>query len=232
VPVGDSLVKPIIYTNISGFDKYPYKEAKEKFISLVLPAILIAKYQLELRRDRIKGLSEKKDWDKSDSSFYFDSIKRYKADSFDDLTSKLKTIPTSIVLAQAIVETGWGRSRFFTEGNNLFGVWSGKNNEPRIAAAKTRKDKIIYLKKYIDISHSAVDYFEILLRSRAYRGLRMALLQTSDPFMLLLHLKNYSEQRMVYTKKLEIIIRQNNLTRFDHFQIDPQYLVEDSDGMF
>src|SRR5687768_9891033 len=73
VLVGDSLVKPIIYTNVSGLDKYPHQVAKIKFISLVLPSILIAKHHLEERRERIYGLREKKDWNKSDSSFYFDS---------------------------------------------------------------------------------------------------------------------------------------------------------------
>lgn len=225
VDIRDSLVRPIIYTNFSGIEKYVQKDAKMKFISLVLPSILIAKYHLEERRNRIYGLLEKKYWDNADSLFYLDLMKRYKAKDADDLVPKLKTVPVSIALAQAVVETGWGRSRFFIEGNNLFGIWSAKNNEPRMAAGKRRKAKVVYLKKYADMSMSAMDYFEVLSRGRAYRDLRESMKQTCDPFKLLPHLKNYSEQRFAYTNKLEKIIFQNNLTRFDRYQIDPQYLV-------
>ena len=77
------------------------------------------------------------------------------------------------------------------------------------------------------MSMSAMDYFEVLSRGRAYRSLRASLNQTSDPLKLLPHLKNYSEQRFAYTNKLEKIILQNNLIRFDRYQIDPQYLFDE-----
>ena len=31
-------------------------------------------------------------------------------------------IPKELVIAQAALETGWGKSRFANEGNNLFGI--------------------------------------------------------------------------------------------------------------
>ena len=31
-------------------------------------------------------------------------------------------IPNELVIAQAVIETGWGKSRFANEGNNLFGI--------------------------------------------------------------------------------------------------------------
>ena len=33
-----------------------------------------------------------------------------------------KQIPKELILAQAVVETGWGKSRFANEANNLFGI--------------------------------------------------------------------------------------------------------------
>ena len=41
-------------------------------------------------------------------------------------------IPTSIALAQAAKESGWGTSRFALEGNAIFGqwTWNGKGIEP------------------------------------------------------------------------------------------------------
>lgn len=40
-----------------------------------------------------------------------------------DLLNRADTIPASLVLAQAAIESGWGTSRFAREGNNLFGMW-------------------------------------------------------------------------------------------------------------
>ena len=35
---------------------------------------------------------------------------------------KEQHIPKQLVIAQAALETGWGKSRFANEGNNLFGI--------------------------------------------------------------------------------------------------------------
>ena len=40
------------------------------------------------------------------------------------LKIRMDEIPTSLVLAQAAKETGWGTSRFALEGNALFGQWT------------------------------------------------------------------------------------------------------------
>ena len=38
-------------------------------------------------------------------------------------------IPISLILAQSIIESGWGSSRFAQEGNALFGEWTWKTND-------------------------------------------------------------------------------------------------------
>jgi Bax protein len=227
VLITDSLVKPFIYSNIAGLEKLPSAEGKHKFISAILPSILVAKYRIEAKRNRIIHLREHKSWDASDSSFYQQTKAHYMAKNDEDLLAKLRPLPNSIVLAQAAIETGWGESRFFIEARNLFGIWSYRGNESRIAAGKTRSKKVIYLRAYRDISGSIVDYFELLARSRAYRGLRNAQLSTSDPIELVSHLNFYSEQHSFYTGQLKKIIVQNNLTQYDRYIIDPAYLVEE-----
>ena len=134
-------------------------------------------------------------------------------------------MPNSIVLAQAAVESGWGQSRFFLEGNNLFGIWSFKRNEPRIAAGRARQGKTVYIRSYQDMSESIIHYFEILGSSSAYRSLRKARLETDDPLLLLSHLRNFSERRTSYTNQLRDVLTKNNLTQYDNYRIDPQYLV-------
>jgi Bax protein len=229
VLIKDSLVKPFIYSNITGLEKLPSAEGKHKFISAILPSILVAKYRIEAKRNRIIQLQEVKQWDANDSSFYEETKAYYRAKNTEDLLAKLRPLPNSIVLAQAAIETGWGESRFFIEARNLFGIWSYRGNESRIAAGKTRAKKVIYLRAYRDISGSIVDYFELLARSRAYRGLRNAQLSTSDPIELVSHLNFYSENHSYYTGQLKKIIVQNNLIRYDRYIIDPAYLVEEEE---
>ena len=227
IPLNDSLVKPILYTHVSGFDKLPVAKAKLKFISTILPSILVAKYEIGQDQKKTKRLRVKKIWSKADSS-WFDEMKiRFKAKDTDDLIMRMETLPASIVLAQAAMESGWGKSRIFLRANNLFGIWSYNKNEPRIAALIKRNNTRIYLKSYADISRSIINYFEVIGKARAYRNLREARQQTNDPMMLLPHLKNYSERKTKYTKQLRTLILKNDLTRYDHYQIDPVYLIED-----
>lgn len=227
VLVSDSIVKPILYTKISGLQYLPVPKAKATFISAVLPSILVARHRVEENRRKLLYLKEKKSWEKSDSLFYANLKIRYKASSLDDLRARMITLPNSIVLAQAAVESGWGQSRFFLEGSNLFGVWSFNKFEPRIAAAKTRSNKRIYLRSYTDMSESIVHYFEIIGKARPYIPLRVARQKTDDPYLLLPHLKNFSERRSAYTRQLKKMIAANNLTRYDHYQISPEFIYEE-----
>lgn len=223
--IRDSLVKPMIYTNVSGLEKKPVHEAKYMFISIVLPAVLIAKYQLDEERTKIHNLKSKNRWNKEDSIFFKGLKIQYKATDIENLLKRMTAVPNSIVLAQAAMESGWGKSRFFREGNNVFGIWSYNKNEPRLEASLKRQRASIHVKAYKDISHSIMDYFKTLGKANAYRDLRSALQETNDPFLLLPHLKYYSEKRLTYIRQLETIIKQNNLTQYDNYQIDPDYFV-------
>jgi len=220
-------VKPVLYTNISGLEKLSGRQAKDVFISAILPSILVAKHEMDQRKKRVSFLLEQKSWSRDDSIFYHDLKARYNAKDIHDLIIRIGTLPSSIVLAQAAVESGWGTSRFFLKANNLFGVWSFNSNESRIMARQTREHKRIYLRSYPDVAQSIIDYFEILARSRSYKSLRIARLNTADVYELLPHLRNYSERRIRYTKQLKTIIVKNHLTVYDEYQIDPAYLMED-----
>lgn len=227
VPLSGIFVKPLLYTNISGLEHIQVSEAKTKFISAVLPAVLVAKHEIEMTKIKIEALRNDTHWTDQDSLLYLDQKLRYKAKDLDDLLRRIGTLPNSIILAQAAVESGWGQSRFFRQGNNLFGVWSFNASEPRIAAGKARQNKTIYLRAYKDMSESIVHYFEILGSVRAYNGLRMARLERNDPFELLPYLKNFSERRTSYTNQLRAMILQNEFTQFDQYTLDPEYLIGD-----
>ncbi|HEX6889275.1 MAG TPA: glucosaminidase domain-containing protein [Chryseolinea sp.] len=226
-PLEGELVKPILYTNVSGLSRLPVSQAKKKFIAAVLPAILIARHQIETTRTKIFVLTNKRSWNKEDSTYYFEVKSKYKAKDIDDLMNRIGTLPNSVVLAQAAVESGWGQSRFFLEGNNVFGVWSFNSDEQRMPSIRGRKNKTIYLRTYPDIGQSVLHYFEILGTANAYQNLRKERLTRTDPFELIPHLRNYSERRTAYTNQLKAVILQNELTRYDRYRLDPDFLTED-----
>lgn len=226
-PLRDTLVKPVLYLNVSGLDSLTVEKSKEKFIAAVLPAILIARHRLEENLLRLEQLTQKEEWDVTDSVFYRSLATRFKAEDAQVLKRRMTCHPNSIILAQAAVESGWGQSRFFQEGNNLFGIWSYNPDEPRMTASLSRGEKKVYLRKYEDISQSIMDYIETVGRSRAYRHFRYAREETDDPFALIPHLKYYSERRGAYVTQLKTIIVQNDFTRYDSYQLDPQYFTEE-----
>jgi Bax protein len=225
-PLSDSLVRPLLYTNVIGLDSLGLPEAKEKFIAAMLPAILVARHERETDQFRFAELMEKKTWESEDSA-YFNYLKdRYQIKKIDNAVYRMQTYPNSMVLAQAAVESGWGKSRFFVEAKNVFGIWSFNENDSRVQAHAVRGDKKVFLRAYPDLSGSVRDYFDVLSRSNAFRGLRIIRETSDDPFILLPYLQNYSERKGKYTRLLKKIIEQNDLTRYDNYRIHPDYLIE------
>ena len=69
---------------------------------------------------------------------------KVKKGSVEELKLRMDIIPTSIALAQAAKESGWGTSRFALEGNAIFGqwTWNGKGIEP-LMRDKSKNHKIL-----------------------------------------------------------------------------------------
>jgi uncharacterized FlgJ-related protein len=86
-------------------------------------------------------------------------------------TDRLSRVPTSIIIAMAGIESGWGTSRFATEGNALFGVRTWDKNTPRMKA-KGNPDASWGVKKYKTKCQSVKDMIAIINRHRAYKEFR------------------------------------------------------------
>ncbi len=224
VALEDSLVKPVLYKNVAGFDSLSQAEAKDKFIAVLLPAILVAKHERETDQLKFRLLLEEEKWDNEDSTLFNYLKERYQIRTVDHGFQRMQTYPNSLVLAQAAVETGWGKSRFFREARNVFGIWSFNENDVRVEAHSARGNKKVFLRAYDDLSGSVRDYFDVLSRSNAYRGLRIMRDSTEDPIQLLPYLSNYSERKGAYTRLLNKVIEQNGLRRYDNYRIHPDYL--------
>jgi len=120
-----------------------------------------------------------------------------------------KPIPPSLVLAQTIIESNWGRSRFAREANNLFGIHSfnGKGMKP------IKGDFMVRV--YDNHTDSLMDYMLLLHKGTYFKGFQGMHKATNDPFILSDTLYVYSERGQDYIDLVQDVIRHNDLTRFD-----------------
>ncbi len=70
-------------------------------------------------------------------------------------------IPREITIAQAVLESDYGNSRFATEGNNLFGIRTWDLNKPHLKPFGD-PDSIFGVKVFKNKCDSVKDYFRIL----------------------------------------------------------------------
>lgn len=216
-------VKPVLYTDVDFIESLTIPEAKSTFINIMLPAILVAKEELAFQRNQVQMMLNKEKLDRLDSTFLSNLFTRFKTDDLRELSKRMVTHPNSIILAQAAVESGWGKSRFFKEANNVFGVWSMNSYEDRIPAKFSRDGKTIYLKRYPDISASIKDYFYTIGKVNAYKAFRAERLKTNSVKDLLPYLDRYSELGDEYVQQLERMIRLNGFEQFDSYKLDPTF---------
>jgi uncharacterized FlgJ-related protein len=86
-------------------------------------------------------------------------------------TDKISRVPTSIIIAMAGIESGWGTSRFATEGNALFGVRTWDDNTPQMKPLEL-PDADFGVKKYQNKCDSVRDMIRILNTHPAYELFR------------------------------------------------------------
>ena len=82
-------------------------------------------------------------------------------------TDKMSRVPTSIIIAMAGIESGWGTSRFATEGNALFGVRTWDPKTPQMKPLEL-PDAEFGVKKYQNKCDSVRDMIRILNTHPAY----------------------------------------------------------------
>jgi len=231
--IEDSLVAPVLYNDVKILDELDSESRKEKFIDIMLPTILVFRHQLAQNRSRVQFLQERSrysyNWTTEDSTFIKEHFEKYRTENFDELIKRMTPHPISLTMAQAAIESGWGSSRFFKEGNNVFGIWSFSKNDNRMLASQTRDGKSIFLKKYENLQGSVEDYHLILARNRQYADFRDCIHRGNNVFELIWYLRMYSEKRDGYVIMLRNLITANNLIKYDSYALDPAYFAYPSD---
>jgi Bax protein len=132
---------------------------------------------------------------------------------FVSLLKKVDIVPRKLVLAQAAVESDWGKSRFAKEGNSYFGIRC--NTAGCGMAPKKVSDNSFYVKSYPSPIDGVRDYMRLLNSSRYYKDFRELRIvnrlnsELPDPLYVVNGLTNYSIKGREYIKSLVRIMKLN-----------------------
>ena len=217
------LVKPIYFTqfpkDLDALESTQLK--KETFIKIVLPLVVAENERILADREKLKILSNKKFTTEQEKQWLRQKLLEYKVKKGDlkELLARMDIIPTSIALAQAAKESGWGTSRFALEGNAIFGqwTWSGQGIAP-LDRASNKSHKIL---KFPILRASVKAYKNNLNTHRSYSKFREKRLNLRENkkkisgLELTETLNNYAQTGSEYTKILNQIIKQNRLSDFE-----------------
>ena len=219
----EKTVKPIYFTqfpkDLNEIQNVQLK--KETFIKIVLPLIVAENEKILDDRFRLKNLISKRITTDQEKQWLRQKFLEYKVkkSNIEELKIRMDIIPTSIALAQAAKESGWGTSRFALEGNAIFGqwTWNGKGIEP-LLKDKSKNHKIL---RFPILRASVKAYKNNLNTHKGYIKFREKRKNLRDKnkkihgLELTKTLGNYAEAGNEYTKILAQIIIQNRLMDFE-----------------
>lgn len=213
-------------------NEYKIFEKKKVFLSILLPIALRGNELALEERKRLKVAFLTNNIYKIE---YF--AKKYKVKNFTkinfgslnslqlrnikkELLIKVNRIPVSMIIAQAIIESGWGASRFAQEGNALFGEWTWKSNDG--IKPNGNLDANFAVKSFKNISESLNSYILNLNRHPAYtemRNYRSMMFKAGKDitgYDTAAYLENYAEIGLAYVEKVNDMIKSNKLYKFEN----------------
>lgn len=208
------------------------KRRKQLFVSAMLPIILRANELIIADRGRLLAIKDRLEDGETEGKqqrIWLEQVaKRHRvklnkpatAEQIDKLLFKVDIIPTSLALAQAAMESGWGTSYFAQEGNALFGEWVWGDEEGILPRGRD-DGKTHRIKSFEYLLDSVRSYMTNLNRHRSYSGLRdrRAELRTHNLVVtgtaLAPALVGYSERGIDYVSDIISIIDFNDLDGLD-----------------
>ena len=202
---------------------------KVEFIETLLPLIAYQNQQILVERERLfkiqNYLLDNKTLNQNDLEYLFaiadkyliETNNKHKIDIVDKLLLSVNIIPTSIVLAQAATESGWGTSRFAKEYNALFGQYT-YNEKKGVIPYEREIGKKHLIKHFSSLDKSVESYFKNINTHYAYekfRSIRNAMNEDNlDIKLLTKALDVYAEDKS-YVDTINSIIDSNEFTQFD-----------------
>ena len=113
-------------------------------------------------------------------------------------TPRMDRVPFEMIIGQAALETGWGTSRFATEGNNLFGIRTWSKDIPHMVPHGVKGWQGWGVRIFATKCDSVAEYVRLLNEHPAYadfRKLRENMLVNNfplDPIALIKTLDKFS----------------------------------------
>lgn len=190
---------------------------KDVFVQVLLPIILHENEIILKERAYILKLKEIVDLGKPlkhhEETWLTRVCDKYKLKevNFEELMLRVDTIPPSLALGQATIESGMGISYAALKKNSPFGM--------------TISQKV---KAYKSLSESVYEYMRNLNTNNAYKTMRKTRSQLRkenkniDGNALIGDLIAYCETGQPYIKQVRSAIRSNNLTQYDTMTLAPE----------
>ena len=146
---------------------------------------------------------------------------------------------SSVVIAQAICESGWGQSKIMMKANAIFGIKATSNWKGKVYNANTQEcyDGVNYtninacFRAYDNLQESISDYFDLITKLERYRKATVA----ETPLECITAIKNggYATSP-TYINTIMSIINSNNLTKYDNvenMENSVEYIVKSGDTL-
>ena len=194
---------------------------KQSFIKLVLPLILAVNDELLRRRKAVQAAVEANDRNMLDQ---WAMLYRIDPENFDDiemaerLLRRVDTVPVALALAQAVVESGWGTSRFAKQGNALFGQWAWTESAGMRPLAASNERAVV--RSFGSLLESVRAYMHNLNTHQNYKRFRDARYrlrsqaEEAKASRLAAYLDSYAEIGQAYVEKLLAVMSSNNFDQY------------------
>lgn len=204
----------------------PVAERKQAFFGFLAPLVRDANDRIRAERTRLQEIAESAEAGSDpgwiDRRWLAQVSEKYDVSwnseeplaGIDALQQRVDVVPVSLALVQAATESGWGRSRFAVEANNLFGHWCyqpGCGLVPSDRRAEARHE----VAAFDSVQEAVRRYIWNLNTHEAYqpvREIRARLRRSGQPITAVAladGLTNYSERRDEYVEEIKTVIRVN-----------------------
>lgn len=219
----------VSYLSDSDFDYL--NQDKKEFVKTVLPIIinenqkilttrnLLLDLKMKLKTFKTLNNKEINELNKIANKFNIKYSQRHKLDLINEILYNVDIIPNSIALAQAAIESGWGKSRFAREYNALFGEYTYDQNEGVIPLHRELGEKHL-IKSFSSYDNSVSSYFKNINSHFAYKAFREVrnVMRDKNNFsdinLLISKLNSYAEDDK-YIEILDMVIQKNKFNKFD-----------------
>lgn len=226
-------VKPLFAVNLpNDLASQALKRKTEIFISLIAPEAIRVNNDILAERAALSRLIAKKGAARSLTSrekwWLNILIKKYGGTltNLNELLTRVDIVPNSLILAQAITESGWGTSRFAKQGNGLYGQHlarssNGAHIKSLSGGVKVASFESVFLatRSYVNNlnSHRAYQELRDIRRDARKDGVLPNGAKMAEGLLL------YSEIGDRYVRDLQFLIKKYGLADFDSADLDENY---------